>query len=254
MIELPLTPLNRIRIARAFASVPRVDISIDSIVENQMGKAFVDNIEMPSVFLVEQGGFFAFLTGNVDSEAGRNFIQHVPKSRLLMAASDGWFEALKQLHADKLKPLLRYKFSDKQLSKKHLAQLLEKSLVRDSIRQVDLKIAQETSGPVLSIGDFESAEDFVQRGIGFVSIQDGKVIGGAYSSLVSNRAIEISIYVDENYRQKGIATALSAALLSWCLDHHLEAHWDAANRESCGLATKLGYIADGEYTAYFLTG
>ena len=42
--ELPLNKANRIKLAIAFKNVPRVDLSIDSAIEGQMGKAFVDDL------------------------------------------------------------------------------------------------------------------------------------------------------------------------------------------------------------------
>ena len=62
----------------------------------------------------------------------------------------------------------------------------------------------------------------------------------------------MSLYVDEPYRRKGMATALSAHLLRWCLEHGADPHWDAANPESCALAIKLGYKSAGSYLAHYL--
>jgi GNAT superfamily N-acetyltransferase len=78
------------------------------------------------------------------------------------------------------------------------------------------------------------------------------IIGGAYSSLVSSRAIEVSVFVDAEHRRKGVATALSCALLKWCVERRIHPNWDAANKESVGLATKLGYTPMGSYTAYYI--
>jgi predicted GNAT family acetyltransferase len=64
--------------------------------------------------------------------------------------------------------------------------------------------------------------------------------------------MEVSIYVLEDYRRQGLATALASNLLSWCLEHNLEPHWDAANPESCRLASKLGYKFMGSYEAHYL--
>ena len=58
--------------------------------------------------------------------------------------------------------------------------------------------------------------------------------------------------VDPKHHRQGIATALAAQLLTWCLENPVDPHWDAANAESCGLAEKLGYRKTGEYTAYYL--
>ena len=60
MIEYPLTKANRIRLARAFYPVPRVDFSIDCVLEGQMGAAFVDDSAHPAVFQIQVGPFVYF--------------------------------------------------------------------------------------------------------------------------------------------------------------------------------------------------
>jgi len=76
-------------------------------------------------------------------------------------------------------------------------------------------------------------------------------MGVAYSSLVCSTGIEVSIFVDEPYRQQGIATALGSRLVLECLRQNLRPNWDAANPESCKLAKKLGFIFTETYDAYY---
>ncbi|HRK90831.1 MAG TPA: hypothetical protein PK152_17010, partial [Anaerolineales bacterium] len=58
--EYPLTKVNRIRLAQAFRNVPRVDISIECVLEDQMGKAFVDDTQNPSACMIQIGPFHYF--------------------------------------------------------------------------------------------------------------------------------------------------------------------------------------------------
>ena len=44
-----------------------------------------------------------------------------------------------------------------------------------------------------------------------------KMVGAAYSSLVCSQGIEVSVYVEERHRQRGVATALCSRLLLDCL-------------------------------------
>lgn len=71
MKPLPLTKTNRLKLAYAFRNHSRFDTGIDCAVEGQMGHAFADNADDPTVFLIEQGGFFAYLAGDAQSAAGR---------------------------------------------------------------------------------------------------------------------------------------------------------------------------------------
>jgi L-amino acid N-acyltransferase YncA len=106
--------------------------------------------------------------------------------------------------------------------------------------------------PFLEYGAFDSPEDLVERGIGYCMMNYGTVIGAAYSSLVANRAIEVSVIVEPEHYRKGIASALCANLLYACVKKGIAPHWDAANEESCLLAEKLGYRKIEDYKAYFL--
>jgi len=109
-----------------------------------------------------------------------------------------------------------------------------------------------TQDHFVDLSDFDSPEDFVQRGIGFYLEKNGTVVGAAYSSLVCSKGIEVSLFVLEDYRRQGIVTILASRLLKWCIANNADANWDAANPESCKLAEKLGYIQRGEYQAHYL--
>jgi RimJ/RimL family protein N-acetyltransferase len=254
MIELKLTKANRIRLARAFRGNKRVDISIDCVIEGQMGKAFADDSENPTAFQIEVGPF-RYFAGDARSPGGREMIKNLPPYTLLMPAPDEWMEVAKEIHGEKLNPFSRYSFSAENLSVDHLGHLLANSPFKDTIRQIDTTIAtqalKEPEG-IVDISEFDSPEDFMKRGIGFCLMNNRSMVGAAYSSLVCSKGIEVSMFVFPEHRRKGIATALGSKLLKWCLEHNMDANWDAANPESCKLAEKLGYVYAGTYDAYFL--
>ncbi len=249
---LPLTKANRIQLGRAFANVPIVDIGIDCALEDQVGRAFVDSLDSPSIFMIEQGGFFSYFTGDMQSDTGRAFLKSVPRGRILMSGDAGWGEAVEAVYGDGVMPIERTHYASDSLSRDHLQQLANSNPHTPHIQRFDLALAQQVDEPYLEIQAFDSVEDFLARGIGFCLLRDGNIIGSAYSGLVSSRAIEVSIFVNFDYHRQGMATALACALLDWCLAHHIEPHWDAANPESCGLAEKLGYTNPQHYIAYFL--
>lgn len=251
MISYPLTRPHRIQLARVFPP-PHVDISIDCVIEDQMGKAYVDSVENPQLYMIELDGFFCYFGGDVTSTAGRAFVSKTPHGRMLMAGSDGWQEVVRDVFSsDQLIVLKRYTYASDSLSLDHVQKLISGNAHTSNVRRIDATLAS-TDIPYFEIGSFESPQDFEQRGIGFCLMQDGKSLGVAYSSLVCSRAIEVSIVVDPDYYRQGIATALACHLLQWCLQNHVSPHWDAANEESCFLAEKLGYKKQGEYGASYL--
>ncbi|HET9914327.1 MAG TPA: GNAT family N-acetyltransferase [Anaerolineales bacterium] len=253
--EYPLTKVNRLQLAKAFRNIPRVDLSIDCVIEGQMGKAYVDDIQNPSVYKIQTGPFFYF-AGNVLSEGGQEMLRAIQPWTLFMPSSEGWIEAGKSMYGEQLIGFDRYSFSSECLSLEHLEKLVIQSAFSKEVKRMDLALATQVWGQdhFIDISDFESPSDFVERGIGYYAERNGTIVGAAFSSLACSNGIEVSIFVLEEYRRQGMATTLAAHMLKWCLENSLDPHWDAANPESCKLAEKLGYIPKGNYRAYYLKG
>jgi len=254
MIELELNKKNRVLLAGAFRSCKRVDLSVDCVIEGQMGKAFADDPENPTAFRIGVGPF-SYFAGDSGSPVAREMLKDLSSYPLLMPSTEGWIDLAKEVHGERLTPFPRYSFSSENLSIEHLDRLLADSPFRDGIQRIDREIASQAlavQDGVLDLSDFDSAEDFAERGIGFRLMDEECVMGVAFSSLVCSRGIEVSIYVFPEHRRKGVALTLGGKLLKWCLEHNMDPHWDAANPESCTLAEKLGYVQTETYHAYYL--
>lgn len=251
--ELELTRANRLRLARAFRHNPRVDYAIDCVLEAQMGQAFVDDLDRPTAYRITIGPFWYF-AGDSDSPGGRALLAEWPAYNLLMPSPPAWAAAARATLGDRLVSFSRYSFLADGLSEGHLAAVIDGSPQRDRVVAADATLlarAAEGVETFIDLADFDSPDDFVARGLGYVALDGERVMGAAYSSLVCSRGIEVSLYVDEPYRRQGVATALAARLLLECLRQGRRPNWDAANPESCALAEKLGYVAGGSYDSYF---
>ncbi len=253
IVVYPSTPRHRLRLARAFHDVPRVDLSIDCAIEGQMGLAFADDAGSPSAFKITTGPF-AYFAGDPHAPAAADLLQSMPPGTLLMPSAPGWPEAAQELYGERLAEVERYQFAPARLSREHLEALCASSRHAGQVRRMHVAFAEAVWGQdsFVDIAAFDSPADFVDRGIGYYLDRGGRMIAAAFSSLVCSRGIEISIYVLERYRRAGMATALAARLLLWCLDNGVEPHWDAANPASCRLALKLGYDLLGPYRARYL--
>jgi len=251
--EYPLTKVNRIQLARAFRYVPRVDISIECVLQDQMGMAFVDNLETPSAYMIKIGPFHYF-AGDANGAGGQEMVKSFQPYNMFMSAMPGWAEAFMNFYGERFFEIERYMSSSENISIEHLRKLCQDSKFVQDVKRMDTNLLQNIKGQdhFVDISDFESPEDFAERGIGFYLEKDGEILGAAYSSLVCTTGIEVSLFVADNHRRQGLATALSANLVRWCLENNMDAHWDAANPESCKLAAKLGYTSQGTYQAYFL--
>ena len=84
---------------------------------------------------------------------------------------------------------------------------------------------------------------------------DSKVVGYAYGNTVFKRAayqwnVELSIYIDNNYHHKGIATALYFCLEELLLEqgyHNLFGVITSENQKSLDLVKKLGFTEAGYF-------
>lgn len=253
--ELELTKANRLRVARAFRLNKRVDISIECVVEGQQGRVFVDDPAHPAAYCIAVGPF-AYFAGDARSAGGRRLMQGLPAYHLLMPSPAPWLEVAQEIYGEHLQSFPRYSLSADPLSPERLASLLEHSPFRERVVPISLEVAcqaAEQPESCLDLSDFDSAADFVERGLGYTMFDRERMMGVAYSSLVCSSAIEVSVYVEEPCRRQGVATALCSRLLLECLTHGLRPNWDAANPESVKLAKKLGYLYLESYDAYYHT-
>jgi GNAT superfamily N-acetyltransferase len=253
IIDYPLTKANRIALARAFRQAPRVDLTLDCVIEGQMGRAYVDDMEHPSAFKIRLGPFVYF-AGDAAGPAAEEMLRSLDASALLMPSAPGWLEAAQRLWGARLCGLDRHSFSSTGLSVEHLRGLYAASRYRDRVRPMDAALVTSLRDKphFIDLSEFDSAEDFLQRGAGFYVGKGAGAIGAVWASLACSRGIEVSLYVAEDYRRQGMATALASRLLLWCFENAMDPHWDAANPESAQLALKLGYAPAGGYTAYYL--
>lgn len=144
--EYPLTKANRINLAKAFRNVPRVDISIDCVLEAQMGNAFVDNMESPSAFKIMVGPFFYF-AGDATSEGGQAMLKDIRPYNLFMSSSAGWIEECRKLYGERLVAFDRYSFSSENLSLATLQQFCQNSV--HDIKQMDLALLGKVWGRMI---------------------------------------------------------------------------------------------------------
>lgn len=252
---LELTRANRLKLARAFQKNKRVDYSIDCVIEGQMGKAFVDSLTHPTAYRITIGPFWYF-AGEAHSTGGYQMMSGLPSYCLFMPSPADWLEVAKETFGHDLQPFTRYSFDTAELSVQHLENLLNKSPYQDFLIPINAELATQLlhqPESYLEISDFDSVQDFIERGLSFAIVDRDQVMGVAYSSLVCSRGIEVSLYVEKPFRQRGVATALASKLVLECLRNNLRPNWDAANPESCKLAKRLGYTFVETYDAYYHT-
>ncbi|WP_449354150.1 GNAT family N-acetyltransferase [Virgibacillus natechei] len=231
------------------------DTIILSCLQGHMGSAWVDDLERPTIAQILVGDF-VFYTGNPHAKEAEALLHHLPVNILAIVNTDEWKKRIETIHEGSIKKIQRYSFKKNvdDLDRKHLEKFLTRLPEGYELKRIDASLAREASLHEISkdfTGQFDSIDDYLNRGLGYAVVYDGKVACGASSYSIYDKGIEIEIGTHPNHRRKGLATVAAAALILECLDRGLYPSWDAANPESAELAQKLGYVLDGAYDTYY---
>jgi GNAT superfamily N-acetyltransferase len=111
------------------------------------------------------------------------------------------------------------------------------------IVRTNRQIFNSMSGSVVPRYFWDNASQFLQRGIGFTLMQDGKPASTAYSAYFHPPLLELGIETLEAYRGRGFALYVCAVLIDYCLENGYEPVWSCRfeNTASYMLAQKLGF-------------
>ncbi|MGE8205718.1 GNAT family N-acetyltransferase [Heyndrickxia sp. NPDC080065] len=227
-----------------------------SCLQGHMGKAWADNLEEPTVAQITVG-IFVFYAGNPHTKEAEELLNNLPDYTLAIVGTEEWKYRIEEVHKGSFEKFQRYEFfkNPEHLDRNYLKSLLSPLPANYELIRIDETIAKKPSFHELSedfISQFNSLDDFIDRGIGFAMLKEGKVVCGATSYSIYDDGIEIEIATHPQHRRKGLATITASALILDCRDRGLYPSWDGANSESVKLAQKLGYILKDSYDTYFI--
>jgi len=120
------------------------------------------------------------------------------------------------------------------------------------LRTPQLEIPEHVTGWMKT--NWGSTSDFVEKGFGFCTLHDKRIVSWSLADCVSGNACEIGIHTREDYRRQGLATLTAAATV----DHSLSSgfkyvgwHCDEYNLGSIGVAEKVGFKLERKYIQYY---
>ena len=179
-----------------------LSVIINSLLQEQMAKLQVDNLVTPTICLMTYQAFTA-VSGDINSQSIEQLLDAVPFHKIiLIPPNESWHELLKAkwgmcLVTPKSK---RTKFSSDGLDIDFIRSLKKPLPEHLKIEAIDEKNAE------LFASDFEkyffdffgSKEAFLQKGFGYVILNDGEVVGAAATGNTPyNKAFEIQIVVNK---------------------------------------------------------
>lgn len=227
-----------------------------SYLQGHMGTAWVDNLENPTVAQITVG-IFVFYAGNPNTKEAEELLFNLPEFTLVIVDSDEWKERIETVHNGSFEKFQRHRFekNPEHMDRKHIQNLISLLPEGYKIKKVDKNIAKKSSFQELSedfISQFDSIDDFVNRGVGYAILYQGKVVSAATSFSIYDEGVEIEVASHPDHKRKGLATIVSSALILDCIDRGKYPSWDGANSESVELAKKLGYVFKESYDTYYI--
>ncbi len=248
---------ERRRLAELFQGITSSYLP-DSVLDGAMGEAFTDSLENPHVAILEVPALkLSILGGDARHPLAAECVAKLPIPRLVMIRSKEWEQLLNGTHRGRLLRISRYACTSESLDLAHLKQL--KSQLADDYRleRIDAGLAAELASDRCAFAaehmqNFDSPDDFVERGFGFCILHQGEIVSAATTYAICDRGIEIQIDTRKDHRRRGLALSAGAQLLIHSLERNLDPNWDADNQASVKLAKKLGYTPIGTYPIYVL--
>lgn len=232
------------------------DTVVLSCLQGHMGTAYVNDLVNPTVAQITVG-IFVFFAGDPNTKEAEELLYNLPKFTLAIVETDDWKRRIESVHKNAIEKFQRYRFekNPEHLERAYILNLLSSLPEGYEIKKVDKDIANAPSFHELSedfVSQFDSIDDFLNRGIGYAIIHEGQVVSAATSFSIFDDGIEIEIATHSQYRRKGLATITASALILDCMDRGKYPSWDGANAESVELAKKLGYVFKESYDTYFI--
>ncbi len=237
------------------------DLLITAFHDGTGGYAILNDEASHAVSSAVVVGDFVYLAGAPDAKLVRDLAEHHDDELHIMPADDSWWRVLEADPGAKTRRYTRYAFDTERFdwevfeaAEEQARRIKETTGVHVealSAKHIDHH-AGETWFQAL-ICQFAGPEDFLQRGTGFVVVEDGAVVSGASSYAVYKGGIEVEVGTRRDRRGRGYATLASRALLQWGYDTGTFIAWDAANTISKRLAERLGYRDPRSYKCLLYT-
>lgn len=253
--HLASEPLSQLPINQLFAR---------AVVEGHVsGKIYVDNTEQPSTFLVAHPYGMSLLFGNENNQSfNEAFVRYAlnegkqrQRTEWLQAYPATWNEKLSAMLGDKM--VKEENRTNKDAGKIELStrvnfsfnrekyHAFKKQLNPDSyeIVRTDQQLYEAINGTVVPKYFWNSADEFVQKAVGFSLLYEGEVASTAFSAFIIDRKLELGIESSVRFRGRQFAIRTCMALIDYCLENGYEPVWACRlqNTNSFKLAQKIGF-------------
>lgn len=221
------------------------------------GTVYGDSEEPKTILIGTSSGIY-FVAGEADNFGFNRFLFELYRKRksdklrfTLFSSSEKWNCTIRNEFNHEMKQLDRFSFSynlDRKIEEKRL---LSSEYSIEKITPEFIKISLEFNEEYYT-EYWGSPSNFIENGIGFCVVHNGKVISECTSIFSSQDFAEIDIVTHEDYRGKGLAAIIANTFIEHCLKNSVTPKWDCdvSNYSSIKLAEKLGFASPVEYSIF----
>lgn len=114
------------------------------------------------------------------------------------------------------------------------------------IERINPENISKINGRIIPSFSWESPDQFLKEGFGYIALDNGRVCAVAFSASVSNDKIDIGVETHEDYRRKGLAAILASKMCERIVEIGKRPVWAHAisNKGSMNTALKCGFVQD----------
>lgn len=230
-----------------FSSIRFSRVHLDYALRQRIGTIWVDNAEHPKTMLLVASRI-SYVVGDPNSEAVSDLLKRIPANSVIVYPDKNWKEMLIRRFHPRLCFMTRTDLSSSSLDIEHVRSLkvLPEGFILQEISRDPQNVTQAVLGHSFA---WETAQSYIKHGAGFCIMHKGRVVSAAFSAFPFERELEVDVWTEASprYRRKGLATAVCAALIEYCLKNGVTPHWDAQDERSVRFALKLGYTKPERY-------
>ena len=224
-----------------FNNVPRWRAFIQSALEEGYGMVKADHETEPSMAVIFYGGLVIY-GGNSGKKGAKELVRQFPVQPAVLDYDPGWSTLLSALYSDSVSRIKRYHLPFDSHDHK-----ITKDICRQNpanirrIKEKDWDSLEKNLGWEHHLRHFSGSEDFIDRGLGYLSSTESAVTSGASAFCRSRDYAECQVTTVEHCRGKGLAQRTGAAFINECYQKELTIAWDSVNERSARLGKRLGY-------------
>jgi GNAT superfamily N-acetyltransferase len=239
-------------LAPFFATHVELRAVVEAVLEGRQGRAAIDG-DAARLSL----GCYEIFGGDAESKGARRLLREVARPRELVYGNDpGWRRLIRDTHGEGVYDRPMRDFDPSDLERAALLRLAAALPGDLTLLRLDARLARQLDAELEphALQTFPGAAEFVEHGVGFGAITPGgRLACAATSYALSSRFLEVAIATRPPFRGRGLAAAVSAALLAHCLLSGLVPRWSASNPVSQRLAVRLGFRPAGMCEVLYLS-